>query len=58
LPVSDFTGQAWLALARLHHAQGDEAEAKRAYASAFENLSGALGDQHPDTAQARAGMQR
>src|SRR5262249_24117145 len=43
LPVSDFTGQAWLALARLYRAQGDEAEAKRAYTSAFENLSGALG---------------
>jgi len=56
LPVSDFTGRAWLALARLYRAQGNEAEAKRAYASAFENLSGTLGDQHPDTLQAREGM--
>ena len=56
LPSSSLTGQAWLTLAHVEQAQGHVSAAHRAYALAIRNLVDTLGEEHPDTVQARKGM--
>jgi tetratricopeptide (TPR) repeat protein len=53
VPYSNFTGNAWLAIARIHEAQGRHTEAHSAYAAATAHLAHTLGEQHPDTLEAR-----
>jgi len=53
VPYSNFTGTAWLAIARIYEAQGRHAEAHSAYAAAAAHLVHTLGEQHPDTLEAR-----
>jgi tetratricopeptide (TPR) repeat protein len=52
LPFSFYTGRAYLVLGQIHRARHQLQEAKRAYDHAVQNLSPALGEQHPDTLQA------
>jgi tetratricopeptide (TPR) repeat protein len=52
---SSRVGLAQLALARARRAQGRSAEAAAAYAAALAHLTPALGPDHPDTREARAG---
>jgi tetratricopeptide (TPR) repeat protein len=53
-PFSNFTGAAWLAIARIRAAQGHSAAAHDAYALAARNLGPTLGEQHRDTLDAKA----
>jgi tetratricopeptide (TPR) repeat protein len=55
---SRFAGSAWYASARVFEAQGHLREAREAYATAAMQFAGALGDTHPDTVRARAGITR
>jgi eukaryotic-like serine/threonine-protein kinase len=52
-PFSNFTGNAWLAIGHLREAQGHAAEAREAYRSAAAHLARTVGEQHPDTLEAR-----
>jgi len=52
-PYSSTTGQNLLALARIRAAQGRTEEAAKTYASAARHLSVTLGEQHPDTLEAK-----
>jgi serine/threonine-protein kinase len=53
-PFSNFTGAAWLAIARIRAARGQSAAAHEAYVLAANNLAPTLGAQHPDTLDAKA----
>jgi serine/threonine-protein kinase len=53
VPYSNFTGSAWLSIARINEAQGRFTEAHQAYAAAAVHLAHTLGEQHPDTLEAR-----
>jgi len=53
LPYSNYTGKAWLVLGNLRQMQGNGAEAKKAYVLAAKHLANTVGDEHPDTLQAR-----
>jgi tetratricopeptide (TPR) repeat protein len=53
-PFSNFTGAAWLAIARIRAAQGLSTAAHQAYALAASNLAPTLGEQHRDTLDAKA----
>src|SRR6185295_7477335 len=53
VPYSNFTGSAWLAVARINDAQGRHTEAHDAYAAAAVHLAHTLGEEHPDTLEAR-----
>jgi tetratricopeptide (TPR) repeat protein len=53
VPYSNFTGSAWLAIARINEAQGRLSEAHQAYAAAAIQLAHTLGEAHPDTLEAR-----
>jgi len=55
---SRFSGSAWYASARVFEARGKLREAREAYATAAMQFAGALGDTHPDTLRARAGITR
>jgi tetratricopeptide (TPR) repeat protein len=53
-PFSLYTGRSWLLLARLRLDQGDREGTRAAAQAALEHLSDMLGDEHPETAAARA----
>jgi tetratricopeptide (TPR) repeat protein len=53
-PFSNFTGAAWLAIARIRDAQGSSTAAHEAYLLAADHLSHTLGERHPDTLDAKA----
>lgn len=55
---SRFTGAAWHASGRVLEKQGRFREARDAYAVAAVQYAGSVGDTHPDTLQARAGVAR
>ncbi len=55
---SRFTGSAWYASALVFEARGEVREARDAFATAAVQFAGALGDTHPDTLRARAGIAR
>ena len=54
LRFSNFTGDAWLNLARLHRAAGRSEPQRAAAREAAAHLASTLGDEHPDTLAARA----
>ena len=54
LRFSNFTGDAWLNLARLHRAAGRSEPMRAAAREAAAHLAATLGDTHPDVAAARA----
>jgi tetratricopeptide (TPR) repeat protein len=53
-PFSNFTGAAWLTIARIRAAEQRPAEAHEAYVRAAQHLTNTLGAQHPDTLEAKA----
>jgi eukaryotic-like serine/threonine-protein kinase len=55
---SHFTGGAWYASALVLEKRGKVREARDAFATAAVQYAGALGDAHPATARARAGIAR
>jgi hypothetical protein len=55
---SRFAGSAWYASALVFEARGKFPEARDAFATATVQFAGALGDTHPDTVRARAGIAR
>ena len=55
---SRFAGSAWYATAQVFEARGRFREARDAFATAAVQFAGALGDTHPDTVRARAGIAR
>jgi serine/threonine-protein kinase len=55
-PHSSHTGLAWLAIARIRAAEGNLPLAAQAYLRASEHLTGAVGQQHPDTRRARQAL--
>jgi tetratricopeptide (TPR) repeat protein len=55
---SRFTGRAWYVSGLVHEAQGKQREARDAFATAAVQFAGAVGDTHPDTLLARAGIER
>ena len=55
---SRFAGSAWFASAQVFEARGKHREARDAFATAAVQFAGAVGDTHPDTVRARAGIAR
>jgi serine/threonine-protein kinase len=55
---SRFTGLAWLASGRVFEKQGRLRDARDAFARAAVQFAGALGESHPETLRARAGIER
>ena len=55
---SRFAGSAWYASAQVFETRGKVREARDAFATAAVQFAGALGDTHPDTVRARAGIAR
>ncbi len=53
-PFSNFTGAAWLTIARVRAAEQRPAEAREAYIRAAQHLTNTLGARHPDTLEAKA----
>jgi len=53
LRFSNFTGDAWLNLARLHRAAGRKEPARNAAREAAAQLAATLGETHPDVREAR-----
>jgi serine/threonine-protein kinase len=54
LPHSASSGEAWLAVARAHHAAGDAAAARDACAQAVRHFAATVDESHPSLADARA----
>jgi serine/threonine-protein kinase len=55
---SRFTGLAWYASGRVFEKQGKPRDARDAFARAAVQFAGALGESHPETLRARAGIDR
>ena len=55
---SRFTGRAWYVTGMVHERNRRWREAREAFATAAVQFAGALGEEHPDTLLARAGIER